>query len=473
MTTQPTTKTVSITTFGCQMNAYDTEVASGMLQQKGYKIFTFDDSAEVSDWREPAQLPDVVLMNTCSVREHAEDRVFGRLGMLGKAKIKRPELIIGLMGCMVEEHKAKLFKRFPQLDLMVGTRNIKDLPGLIEKVEQDRRQVSQIQQDGISIEYTDQIKREGLYHAWLPIMTGCDKKCTFCIVPITRGAEVSMKARDVYREASRLVGEGVKWITLLGQNVNSYDGSDEGRAFQPLQDMPAFEGQGGVRVSFPELLDQLCGIEGLERISFTTSHPHDATEELFQVIKKNPKISRRFHLPLQSGSDAVLKRMKRLHTFEEYYAQLQRLRELVPDIAITTDIITGFCGETEADYEATRQAIEKVRYDGAFIYKYSVRPGTPAAKIQDDVPEAVKLQRTRDLIEMQKKISQEVNQLWAGKTVTAFVEEDNSVWHQGQLRARSDQDKKIAFNGDAKLVGQFVRVKLNELRNETLFGELC
>ena len=213
------TKTVSITTFGCQMNAYDSEVASGLLQQKGYRIFNFDDSAESQNWREADTLPDVVLMNTCSVREHAEDRVYSRLGMLGKAKQKRPELIIGLMGCMVEEHKEKLFKRFPQLDLMIGTRNMSDLVPLIEKVERDRRQVSRIQQDGISIEYTDQIRREGTHHAWLPIMTGCNKRCTFCIVPITRGAEVSMKARDVYREASRLVSEGVKWIIQPGGSL--------------------------------------------------------------------------------------------------------------------------------------------------------------------------------------------------------------------------------------------------------------
>jgi tRNA-2-methylthio-N6-dimethylallyladenosine synthase len=453
------------------MNAYDTEVASGLLQQKGYAIYNFDDTTAPSDWREAEQLPDVVLMNTCSVREHAEDRVFGRLGMLGKAKKKRPELIVGLMGCMVEEHKEKLFKRFPQLDLMVGTRNIKDLPLLIEKVEKDRRQVAQIQQDGISIEYTDQIKREGVYHAWLPIMTGCDKKCTFCVVPITRGAEVSMKARDVYREASRLVGEGVKWITLLGQNVNSYDGSDEDRAFQPLQDIPAFEGQGGVRVSFPELLDQLCGIDGLERISFTTSHPHDATEDLFQVIRKNPKISRRFHLPLQSGSDAMLKRMKRLHTFDEYKAQISRLRELVPDIAITTDIICGFCGESEADHDANRRALEEIRYDGAFIYKYSVRPGTPAAKLPDDVPEEVKHARNLELLEIQRKITDECNQSRIGQTVTAFVEEKNPR-NSAELKARSDQDKKIIFQGGDALIGTFVRVRLKELRNETFWADL-
>src|SRR3989338_3307223 len=214
------------------MNEYDTQVASGLLEHSGFQLAADEKSA------------DVVLMNTCSVREHAEERVYGRLGLLGKAKRTNPDLIIGLMGCMVEEHREKLFKRFPQLDLMVGTRNIKELPSLIEEVRKSRRQVSQIKQDGISIEYTDLIKRSSKYYAWLPVMTGCDKVCTYCIVPMTRGREVSMPAREVYREASRLVSEGVKWITLLGQNVNSYNGNTTnhelddavgGRGAGPLQ----------------------------------------------------------------------------------------------------------------------------------------------------------------------------------------------------------------------------------------------
>jgi len=215
---------VCIKTFGCQMNAYDSEVAEGVLGHQGYELVpdALESEAHSRNVRVNA---DVFLMNTCSVREHAEDRVYGRLGMLSKYKETNPELIIGLMGCMVEEHREKLFRRFPALDLMVGTRNIKELPGLIEEVRKNRRQVAKIRQDGISIEYTDQISRKGRFHAWLPIMTGCNKVCTFCIVPITRGSEVSMPARDVYREASRLVSEGVKWITLLGQNVNSYDGA--------------------------------------------------------------------------------------------------------------------------------------------------------------------------------------------------------------------------------------------------------
>ncbi|MBI3999725.1 MAG: radical SAM protein, partial [Candidatus Omnitrophica bacterium] len=213
------------------MNEYDTQVASGLLEQAGFKVV--DGNGTTSEAIDAPLPVDIYLMNTCSVREHAEDRVYGRLGALGKIKKSNPNLMIGLMGCMVEEHKEKLFKRFPQLDLMVGTRNIKELPALIEEVRQSRKQAARIKQDGISIEYTEQIKRNSPYHAWLPIMTGCDKVCTYCIVPITRGSEVSMPAREVYREASRLVEEGVQWITLLGQNVNSYNGHSNANLLPP------------------------------------------------------------------------------------------------------------------------------------------------------------------------------------------------------------------------------------------------
>ncbi|MBI4394915.1 MAG: tRNA (N6-isopentenyl adenosine(37)-C2)-methylthiotransferase MiaB [Candidatus Omnitrophica bacterium] len=364
---------ISIETFGCQMNEYDSQVARGFLEAAGFEVIGEGNGS------------DVYLMNTCSVREHAEDKVYSRLGKLSKIKKTKPEIIVGLMGCMVEEHKEKLFRRFPDLDFMVGTRNIKELPSLIEEVLRTRKQVAQIKRDGISIEYTDLIKRDNAFHAWLPIMTGCDKVCTYCIVPVTRGREVSMPAREVFREASRLVSEGVKHITLLGQNVNSYHGEKS--------------------VSFPQLLEMLCQIERLEQISFTTSHPHDATEELFQVIARNPKISRHFHLPLQSGSDRILKRMKRLHTYQDYKAKIDRLRELVPDISITTDMITGFSGETEEDHKATKRALEEIRFGGAYLFKYSLRPGTPAAKLPDDIPMDVKKRRHHELLEIQKRIS--------------------------------------------------------------------
>jgi tRNA-2-methylthio-N6-dimethylallyladenosine synthase len=444
---------VLLKTFGCQMNTYDSQVAAGILEQAGFDVI-----AEAEDpWDcvdslgkpKVSQGADIVLMNTCSVREHAEERVWGRLGKLGVEKKERPELIIGLMGCMVEEHRERLFKRFPYLDLMVGTRHIKELPEMIRQVHDTRRQVARIKQEGISIEYSEYTKRDSGFHAWLPIMTGCNKECTFCIVPMTRGSEVSMPAREVCREAERLVSDGVRWITLLGQNVNSY--------------------QGGM--AFPELLEMLCQIKGLERISFTTSHPQDATEELFQVIARNSRIGRRFHLPLQSGSDYMLKRMKRLHTYAEYKAKIDRLRELVPEISITTDIIVGFSGETEEDHQATRKALEEIRFDSAFIYKYSVRPGTPAAQLPDEVPFDVKAARNQELLKVQKVITEEKSRALIGKEFTVFVEGRNADNPREQV-GRMDQDRRVIFEADRDYAGQFVRVEFAGLHHETFRARL-
>lgn len=437
------------------MNTYDTEVARGLLHHKGYDIMLEGDGESIDKMPSYHQA-DVILMNTCSVRDHAEQRVLSRLGLLAEVKKERPELIVGLMGCMVEEHREKLFRRFPQLDLMVGTRNISELPGLIDKVSRERGQVSRIKQDGISIEYSELIQRSSEHHAWLPVMTGCNKVCTFCIVPITRGSEVSMKARDVYREASRLVSEGVKWVTLLGQNVNSYRGEEEA---------------GAPRQGFPELLEMLCEIEGLERISFTTSHPQDATPELYDVIRRNPKISRRFHLPLQSGSDNMLKRMKRLHSYEEFKGKIRLMRETIPDISITTDIIAGFSGETEDDHEQTMQALKELRFDGAYIYKYSLRPGTPAAKLADDVPHEVKKRRNAELLELQKVISRENHESWIGRKINVFVE-DRGTRNAAQWICRSDQERRVVFEAADNVVrGSFVPVELKSLSGETFIAE--
>lgn len=440
------------------MNAYDTEVASGFLEKQGFKVFhesgeedTPGPILKIGDYYFPET--DVYLMNTCSVREHAEDRVYSRLGMLRRVKEKNPNLIVGLMGCMVEEHKQKLFNRFPHLDLMIGTRNIKELPDLIRDVQSRRRQVSKIKQDGISIEYTEQIKRSSKFHAWLPIMTGCNKVCTFCIVPVTRGAEVSMPSREVYREASRLADEGVKWITLLGQNVNSY------------------QGQGAQPTGFPELLESLCRIEGLERISFTTSHPSDATPELYRVIADNPKISRRFHLPLQSGSDRMLKRMKRLHTYEDYCRKIEMMRKTIPGVSVTTDIISGFCGETQEDHDATVKALKELEFDGAYIYKYSVREQTPASKLEDDVPMLEKERRNRELLEIQRQIASRNCRRLIGETLNVFIE-GTSPKDPSRLHGRSDAEKKVVFPGEAALLGQFRKVRLEDCKNETFIGAL-
>jgi tRNA-2-methylthio-N6-dimethylallyladenosine synthase len=448
-------KKVLLKTFGCQMNVYDSQVAAGILEKEGFEVIEEPES-DGDPKGSLARGADIVIMNTCSVRDHAEQRVWGRLGMLGAEKKEKPGLILGLMGCMVEEHRDKLFKRFPYLDFMVGTRHVKDLPRMIRQVQENRKQVACIKQDGISIEYSEYTKRDSAFHAWLPIMTGCDKECTFCIVPMTRGSEVSMPAREVCREAERLVADGVKWVTLLGQNVNSYGG-------KRMAD-------GGWR-SFPELLEMLCKVDGLERLSFTTSHPSDATEELFQVIARNPKISRRFHLPLQSGSDRMLKRMKRLHTYEAYKAKIDRLRELVPEIAITTDIIVGFSGEADEDHAATRRALEEIRFNSAFIYKYSVRPGTPAAKLTDDVPDSVKAARLQELLGVQKGIAEEKNHALIGKEFSVFVEGKNPENTKEQI-ARMDQDRRVLFEAAKDYRGQFVRVELIGLYHETFLARI-
>ena len=484
---------VLLKTFGCQMNAYDSQVAAGLLEQAGYEVLAegedHSEGALVSGRPAISQGADIVLMNTCSVRDHAEERVWGRLGLLGAEKRERPELVIGLMGCMVEEHREKLFKRFPYLDLMVGTRHIKELPEMLRQVYKTRQHVAlapkredylvraqgqpatriaRIKHEGLSIEYSEYTKRDSGFHAWLPIMTGCDKACTFCVVPITRGHEVSMPAEEVCREAKRLVADGVKWITLLGQNVNSYAsgelgaGSSEkttGLLRTPHSELPT-------GMSFPKLLEMLCQIEGLERLSFTTSHPQDATEELFQVIARNPKIGRRFHLPLQSGSDAMLKRMKRLHTIAEYKAKIDRLRALVPEIGITTDIIVGFSGETEEDHQATKRALEAIRFDSAYIYKYSVRPGTPAAKLPDDVPSEVKSLRNQELLKVQKEITDEKSRAYVGKVLTIFVEGRNAG-HPKEWVGRMDQDRRVLFESEKELSGQFVTLEILSLYHET------
>jgi len=435
---------VHLKTFGCQMNVYDSEVALGFLKGIDCHPVTREEDA------------DVILFNTCSVREHAETRVYERLHYLKKAKAARPNLVIGLLGCMVEEHREKLFDRFPHLDLLCGTRNLRDLPQLVSEVQEKRTQAVRIKREGLGIEYLETAVRNSEIHAYLPIMTGCNKSCTYCIVPFTRGPEVSMAAREVYRETERLVGEGVKHITLLGQNVNSY-GKD-----QP--DEP----------SFSRLLSILNDVEGIERISFTTSHPEDAVAELFESIRDCKKVSRRFHLPLQSGSNRILKRMKRLHTLDEFREKVDHLRRLVPDISLTTDIIVGFPGERDEDFLATQEMLKTIRFDGAFIYKYSERPGTPAVKLKDDVPFEVKKRRNQELLDLQNKITEENNQAMIGQRCRVLVEHP-SMKNDKELLARSSQDKRIVLSAQDSRnikIGDVVAVQTTSLIGDTFRARL-
>ena len=439
---------VHIRTFGCQMNLYDTEAAGGFLVKAGYELLP--ESAR------PEQNADVIVINTCSVREHAEERVYGQLNALRKFKAEaRPDLVIGLMGCMVEEHKEKLFSRFPHLDFLCGTRNIKELPELVESVRKNRRQAARIRRDGIGIEYSEFVRRADGLNAWLPIMTGCNKVCTYCIVPTTRGPEVSMPPREVFREASRLADAGYKQITLLGQNVNSYG-----------KDLPAGEG----RATFSDLLRMLNTINGLELISFTTSHPEDATEELFLTLRDCAKISKHFHLPLQSGSNAILKRMKRLHTIEDYQKKVARLRQLVPDVSLTTDIIVGFCGETESDFEATRQALAEIRFEGAFIFKYSPRAQTPAYKLKDDVPNEIKESRHSALLQFQEQISADIRRSLVGTTHETLIS-GRSRKNPEKLMGQTIQERHVLVAGSPDLIGSKANVRFSSLINKTFSGE--
>ncbi len=431
---------VSIKTFGCQMNEYDTELASGLLMKQGYQMTSDETEA------------DVAILNTCSVREHAETRVFGRLSRLcfEKSKFGR-NVVVGVMGCMSENYKGELFERYPQLDFIVGTRNVKDVPRIVKQVISDKKRVMLLEEEGLGIEFSEFTQRKHAYHAWVPIMTGCDKVCTFCIVPKTRGAEISKPSKDVIEEVTRLRDRGYKSITLLGQNVNSY-----GKEFAD-------------GVGFPQLLERLAQIDGIEMVSFTTSHPSDAIPELFEVIRDNPAITRRFHLPLQSGSDPILKKMKRHHNMDQYLEKVEQLRSTVPGVDITTDIIVGFPGETEEDYQATKEALQKIEFDGAYIYKYSARPGTPAAEnFEDDVALSDKKRRNSELLDIQDWISQKKNQNRIGSTHKVLVERKNSRG-EGEVVGRTWIDKKIVFPG-TEAVGDICEVKIQKLVNDTFFG---
>jgi tRNA-2-methylthio-N6-dimethylallyladenosine synthase len=427
---------VSIKTFGCQMNDFDSELAAGLLQKEGHVL--------VEDAREA----DVILFNTCSVRQHAEDRVFNQLAELKGLKRKRPEVLIGVMGCMVENYRDRFFTDYPHVDILIGTRSVRELPRVIERGLAERKQILELAKTGFGYELYEFPRIEGKIHAYLPIMTGCDKVCSFCVVPYVRGREISRPPGEVIDQVKRFVDSGVKHVTLLGQNVNSYASKlDE-------------------KMNFAGLLRETAKVDGIEKIGFTTSHPQDASEELFCAIRDVPKISRRFHLPLQSGADRVLSRMKRDHTLAEYRTKIDRMRELIPDVAVTTDIIVGFPGETEEDYECTKRALRDIDFDGAFIFKYSPRPHTAAARWEDATALAEKNRRNRELLDLQKEITRRRNEAFLGETVRVLVE-DRSKKDPQEMLARTWQEKKVVFQGSSSQTGSCVSVRLLSVADET------
>ena len=435
-------KKYHIITFGCQMNEHDSETIAGMLAQQGME--------PVLDKKEA----DIVIINTCSVRENADKRFFGTLGQLKKKKTENPEFVVGVCGCMMQQQHVidTLKMKYPWVDIIFGTHNIHMFPQLLENVMNEKQKIMDIWEDGGEIVEGLPAKRLYRHKAFVNIMYGCNNFCTYCIVPYTRGRERSRKPLDILNEVRNLVDDGVKEITLLGQNVNSYKGDED--------------------TDFAALIYMLNDIEGLERIRFMTSHPKDLSDRLIQAYKDCDKLCRNIHLPVQSGSSSILKRMNRRYTKEDYLRLVERLRTAVPDITISTDIIVGFPGETEEDFLETLDLAEQVRYDSAFTFLYSIRKGTPAEKFEDQIPEDIKHERFNRLVDTINRISAEKNSEYVG-TVQQVLVEGTSKNDIMTYSGRTDGFKLVNFKASEDLTGKTVPVRITESNTFSLVGELC
>ncbi len=434
-----------VVTYGCQQNVADSEKIKGMLHEMGYGI---------TEERTKAQL---ILFNTCAVREHAEDRVFGNVGALKKYKHEHPGVVIACCGCMMQQqHIAeKIKKSFPFVDLVFGTHVIHQLPGLLYKTLTGKKRVFEIpDMDGVIAEGVP-VLRDEEKRAWLPIMYGCNNFCTYCIVPYVRGRERSRDPQDILKEARELVQNGCKEITLLGQNVNSY-----GKNLEP-------------KVTFAQLLRMINDIDGDFRIRFMTSHPKDCTRELLETMAQCDKVAKHLHLPFQSGNDRVLKAMNRNYTREKYLSLIRYAKELMGDaLSITSDIIVGFPGETYEDFQDTLSLIEEVRFTSLFTFIYSPRNGTPAARMPDPVPAEEKGRWLRELLAVQEKISAENMKKYAGKTFKCFVYGKGKLGEHS-LEARTDGNLIVEFDGDESLIGSFKNITVTEPLTYVLKGRLA
>ncbi len=434
--------TACIQTFGCQMNSRDSEKLLGVLKEIGYQE---SDSEEA----------DFVIYNTCTVRENANLKVYGRLGFLQTRKKKNPNMLIALCGCMMQEQQVveKIQKSYRFVDIIFGTHNIYKLAELLYQRMQSGKMVVDLWKDTANIVEDLPNQRKYPFKSGVNIMFGCNNFCSYCIVPYVRGRERSRNPQDIVREITGLVADGVSEIMLLGQNVNSYGKN---------LDKP---------VSFAELLKEIEQIEGLKRIRFMTPHPKDFSNELIEVMKSSHKICKQVHLPVQSGSSRILKLMNRHYTKEQYLALVERIRTAMPEVSFTTDIIVGFPGETEEDFEETLDVVKKVRFDSAFTFIYSKRTGTLAAEMEDQVPEEIVGKRFDRLLHEIQKISAELTKEREGKIETALVEEINAQ-AQEFVTGRLSNNLLVHFKGDASLIGKLVSVKLKESKGFYYIGEL-
>jgi tRNA-2-methylthio-N6-dimethylallyladenosine synthase len=387
---EPGRRTYDIRTYGCQMNVHDSERLAGLLQSAGYVRGSGDDV-------------DLVVFNTCAVRENADNRLYGNLGRLAPAKARNPRMQIAVGGCLAQKDRGTILDRAPWVDVVFGTHNLAALPVLLERARHNREAQVEIAETLQAFPSDLPSAREAAYRAWVSISVGCDNTCTFCIVPSLRGAETDRRPADVLAEIRALVADGVVEITLLGQNVNSY-----GRSF-------------GDRDAFADLLRSCGGIDGLQRVRFTSPHPRDFTDDVIAAMAETPNVMPHLHMPLQSGSDSVLRAMRRSYRAARYLDILDRVRAALPDAAITTDVIVGFPGETEADFAQTLDVVGAAGFAGAFTFQYSPRPGTPAAELADQVPKPVVQERYERLIALQERISWDGNRALMGSPVEVLV----------------------------------------------------
>lgn len=429
-----------VETYGCQQNSSDSEKIKGMLCDMGF------------DFCDNTQDADLVLYNTCAVRENAELRVFGNIGALKHQKRRKPDMIIGVCGCMMQqEHIAETVrKKYPHVSLVFGTHALHRFPELLYGAMNNQRVFDVHNEDG-TISEDISYKRDNPPLARIPIMYGCNNFCTYCVVPYVRGRERSRSAENIIHDVKEVAKDGYKEVMLLGQNVNSYR-SDDG-------------------VSFPQLLRMVCGVDGIERVRFMTSHPKDLSDELIDAMAEEPKICRQLHLPIQSGSDRILKLMNRKYTRAEYMELVKKVKERIPDIVLTTDIIVGFPGETNEDFERTLDVLREVEYDTIFSFIYSKRVGTPAADMPDVLTDEEKHRNFDRMLEVQNEISGRRNEEYLGKTELVLVE-GVSKNNPEALTGRTEGGKVVNFLGNESEIGNFVNIKITQCRTWSLFGEI-
>ena len=429
-----------ILVYGCQMNIADAERMEGQLQAAGYAR------------TEEMTHADVILINTCCVRETAEDKVYGKIGEVKKLKERNPRLIFGIAGCMAQKEGDNLMRRAPHIDFVLGTGKVQELARIIGEIRAEHSPVVDVTLSDQTIAENLPIARGGQFSAWVPIMYGCNNFCTYCIVPYVRGRERSRAPEEIVAEVRCAAEEGYREVTLLGQNVNSY-GKDHKQA------------------DFADLLQMVDAVDGIRRVRFMTSHPKDISDKLIETIKNGAHICEHIHLPVQYGSSRILRAMNRGYTVEQYRARAQRVREMLPEASLTTDLIVGFPGETDEDFAEMLSFLREMRYDAAYTFLYSKRSGTPAAAMAEQVADEVKHARLNALMQEQNTISREINEALAGAEVEVMVEgaskNEPSVWS-----GRTRTNKIVLFPHGAEQAGDFVRVRITQPQTWVLKGEI-